>query len=270
MKIVCFPKITGLVLIGFLLVFNSCEDGIPIVDVDYFDEVIYMPAALHNPYMINEVPQRRGDSPTPGTPIRYKVYNDDNRFDVLLAAYRSGVHSRGSFPVNITVRTDTIQSLIDNGTFSGLEILPADMFTIPGSVTMKNGEDLAKFELMVDLGFLRDSYPDKIYGIGIEISSPDRETNPDLATTIIIIDTRFIKPTAGFTYSVTGDIVTFNNTSKYAMEYSWNFGDGSALSNMDAPSHTYVSSGTYLVSLTAQGITGSLDEDVSTVSITIP
>lgn len=229
-----------------------------------------MPAALHNPYMINEVPQRRGQSPTPGFPIRYRVYNDDNRLDVLLAAYRAGVFSRGSFPVNITVRTDTIQALINTDEFPGMEILPSERFTIPQSVSMVNGEDLAKFELGVDLEFLRDAYPDAIYGIGIEISSPDRETNPELATTIIIIDTKFIKPTAGFTYSVDDNEVAFTNTSQNGMEYSWSFGDGSAVSDELSPSHTYAASGTYDVSLTVRGVTGSLDEDVFTVSLTIP
>jgi hypothetical protein len=270
MKIVCFPKMTGLILIGLLMVFNSCEDGMPVVDADYFDEVIYMPAALHNPYMIDDVPRRRGDSPTPGSPIRYRVYNDDNRFDVLLAAYRAGVYSKGSFPVDITVHTDTIQALIDDGAFPGMEILPTDRFTIPQSAIMNDGEDLAKFELAVDLEFLRDSYPDAIYGIAVSISSTERQTNPDLATTLIIINTRFIKPTAGFTHRVTDNEVVFTNISRYGMEYSWNFGDGSAVSDEVSPSHTYAASGTYDVSLTALGVTGSLDEDVFTVSVTIP
>ncbi|MBI4931381.1 MAG: PKD domain-containing protein [Bacteroidetes bacterium] len=56
---------------------------------------------------------------------------------------------------------------------------------------------------------------------------------------------------AGFTFSVTNNVVTFTNTSTGANmpSYSWNFGDG----NYDwqaNPIHTYMYNGTYMVCLT--------------------
>jgi len=45
--------------------------------------------------------------------------------------------------------------------------------------------------------------------------------------------------------------VSFTNTTSGAPVYSWNFGDGSPLSGVQSPSHTYANSGTYSVTLIA-------------------
>jgi PKD repeat protein len=47
--------------------------------------------------------------------------------------------------------------------------------------------------------------------------------------------------------------IHFENFSKNADEFSWNFGDGSAVSTEEDPSHTYEASGTYSVVLSATG-----------------
>ncbi len=55
---------------------------------------------------------------------------------------------------------------------------------------------------------------------------------------------------ANFTKSVSGNTVTFTNTSVNAQNYSWNFGDGNT-SNTTSPTHTYTTSGKYYITLTA-------------------
>jgi PKD repeat protein len=81
-----------------------------------------------------------------------------------------------------------------------------------------------------------------------------------------------MKPTANFTFSfdnADNKKVFFNNTSLMSEKYQWNFGDGSATSDDQSPSHVYSTLGTYTVTLTAIGITGDEDKNVKTEVITI-
>lgn len=63
---------------------------------------------------------------------------------------------------------------------------------------------------------------------------------------------------ANFTFSSTGLIANFTNTSNVVSgtitSYAWNFGDGSPVSNVMSPSHTYAAAGTYNVCLAITGI----------------
>ena len=70
-----------------------------------------------------------------------------------------------------------------------------------------------------------------------------------------------IVPTANFSFTpLSGQAplsVTFVNSSVNAATYSWNFGDGSALSTAIAPTHIFQTSGNYTVILTATNQYGS-------------
>lgn len=63
---------------------------------------------------------------------------------------------------------------------------------------------------------------------------------------------------AAFTFSSVGLTTNFTNTSTITngtiSSYSWNFGDGSPLSNAVSPSHTYANAGVYTVCLTVNGL----------------
>lgn len=72
---------------------------------------------------------------------------------------------------------------------------------------------------------------------------------------------------ASFTYEADADdfkTINFTNFSKHFTSLSWDFGDGSAASTEENPSHTYAAAGTYTVTLTATGSGGtdSKEEDV--------
>ncbi len=60
-----------------------------------------------------------------------------------------------------------------------------------------------------------------------------------------------VQPTAGFTFSADELVVTFSNSSANANAYTWDFGDGNTSTDA-SPVHTYESSGTYDVVLTAK------------------
>ncbi len=79
------------------------------------------------------------------------------------------------------------------------------------------------------------------------------------------------EPTASFTTSkttvVTGETITFTNTSKDGDSYKWSFGDG-ATSELESPTHAYASSGTYSVEMTAYSKNGK-KSNKATASITV-
>ena len=56
------------------------------------------------------------------------------------------------------------------------------------------------------------------------------------------------KPTTAFTYSVNGLAVEFSDQSLGAVDWLWNFGDGSTATNQN-PGHSFASAGTYHVRL---------------------
>lgn len=261
-----------LALFVFVMTFSACEFDTRIRDAEYPDQVIYLPAAVGGWFEINDVARRIGDPPFPGNPYRYIVDLDNRDFIVPMGVYRAGIDNVGVFSVDIVADTDTINDLIAEGD-TVITLLPSSEYTVDNSVEMVEGEELAKFELVVDLDFLLNNYPDNVYALGVSISSPDRETNPDLSTAIVVIHTRIMIPTAGFSHSpddTDPKTINFLNDSEMALGFTWDFGDGSEISDEEEPSHTYATSGTYTVTLTAIGITGDEDKSVFTTDITIP
>ncbi len=75
-------------------------------------------------------------------------------------------------------------------------------------------------------------------------------------------------PTAGFSFIASDLTVNFTDGSTddgLVVGWSWDFGDGSSLSTLQNPSHTYADNGTYTVTLTVtddDGATDSTSQDV--------
>ncbi len=77
-------------------------------------------------------------------------------------------------------------------------------------------------------------------------------------------------PTAGFSSSITDLTVTFTDASTDSdgniTSWSWNFGDTNS-SNLQSPSHTFGSGGTYTVSLTVTDNLGGMDSSSQQVTV---
>jgi hypothetical protein len=268
-------------LIGALILSVSCKNKELIRDADYPEQLIYMPAANYNNFTIDNVPKAIGYSPTPGYPEQFTVDTIARKFKVLLGVYRSGIDNVGDVPVNIAVNTDTITKLlaISGKLPAGTILLPSDKYSIPTSAVVADGTFLTKFELSIDLDYLRANYsPAKIFAIAVGVSSTARKTNPALATTIIVLNTRIMKPTAGFTSGVSPlnpKTINFTNTAVYGIKYVWDFGDGSPVmvtsnAKNETVSHTYAAAGSYTIKLTVIGVTDLTDKSVFTAVRVIP
>ncbi|MCD4795474.1 MAG: T9SS type A sorting domain-containing protein [Bacteroidales bacterium] len=73
-------------------------------------------------------------------------------------------------------------------------------------------------------------------------------------------------PVAGYSFTANNQELTFANESTNATSYSWNFGDGNSSTDVN-PVHTYASSDTYTVTLTA--INGVCADDVHSKDIAV-
>lgn len=177
----------------FFIMSNSCKYK-RIVDIPYPDQKIYLPAAIDGVFKINEKPEPRGNTPVPGFPYRYLIDSSNNLFIVPLAVYRSGIDNNGAISVNISINEDTIRELKAKGVLSkDVHILTPKEYELPTDIIVKNREEIASFDLKVDLQFLKENIG-KDYALGISIFSNSRETNPKLSTAIILIDTDILKP----------------------------------------------------------------------------
>lgn len=76
-------------------------------------------------------------------------------------------------------------------------------------------------------------------------------------------------PNSNFNTTVTGSLATFNNTSSNALIYSWNFGDGTSISDPN-PTHIYLSDGVYTVVLTSSNGCGSTTATETITILTAP
>lgn len=73
---------------------------------------------------------------------------------------------------------------------------------------------------------------------------------------------------ADFSFTIDDFVVTFENLSKDAVSYSWDFGDGNTSTDVN-PVHTYAAEGSYTVVLTATSGSGETKTATKTVSISL-
>ena len=151
------------VFIGSAILLNSCQYK-EIVDAQYPDQLIYMPAAKNGNFVINTVALPVGNT-SPGNVFRYKVDLAARKFIIPLGVYRSGINNDGFFNVDIAVNSDTITQLmaaVPARLPGGTNHLPSGKYSVVPSIEIQNGAELATFDLLVDLDFLLPMHPVKI------------------------------------------------------------------------------------------------------------
>lgn len=242
------------------------------VDVEYPEQQIYMPAAnvdADGIYLIDDVPATSLSEEVPGNPYRFKVDMKTYDFVVPLAVYRSGIEDGGTLNISLRVNNDTIQKLINVGKLEA-DILPVDRYRLEKSAELADGSTYVPFNLIVDLKYLDDNYTEtgKKFAVAIEAQCNDRQLNHNVV--IVVIDTKIMRPTVDFTFSVDQNNwkrIIFKSTAKYAYSSTWTFGEGNATSTLANPSHTYTDKGSYQVTYRAVGITGKEVVVSKTISV---
>ncbi|MDO9186755.1 MAG: PKD domain-containing protein [Bacteroidia bacterium] len=106
------------------------------------------------------------------------------------------------------------------------------------------------------------------YNVTLTVTSIDG--CPDIATGTVYV---LPAPTAAFLQSSTvicsGGSVDFTDASLSAVEWIWNFGDGSTYSGNAPPTHIYSDQGVYNVSLTVKNVLGCYDDTVIIAAVDV-
>lgn len=193
--------------LAFIIILTSCEETTYRPDDAYPDQLIYMPAAyggFHGVYKIDDITDYLGnETPVPGAPSKYVIDLENRQFIVPLAVYRSGLNNDGDVNVNVIAVVDSVSSFNASPDFTDeLSLIPSSEYVLPESVTVKDGDEIAQFNLLIDLDFLLAGNDAKKFAISVNVSSPDRESNEELATTTVVVYTEILKAMASFSVDV--------------------------------------------------------------------
>lgn len=184
------------------------------------------------------------------------TYTKGGTFTIKLTAIGEG----GS---NKSEKTITISSIFISAGF----YISGDNQTVPAKVNFFNSSynsESYKWEFG-DGGTSTEKEPSYTYTkagtftVKLTVTAKDGSTDIKTATVTVKEKEQIALPVADF--SIIGannyapSTVSFSNSSKNAVSYIWNFGDGST-STLYVPSHLYTKGGTYNVTLTAKNSEG--------------
>ncbi|MDP4289614.1 MAG: DUF1735 domain-containing protein [Bacteroidota bacterium] len=128
----------------------------------------------------------------------YAVDTVKNTIDIDLGVYRSGLETLNSFTVKVAADVDTTNSIIAGGSIANAALLPADVYSIPSSITVPDGKREATFHLTIDRAKLianYGSYYNKKLVLTVRISNPTRyELNQSLSRTVVVINAATFMP----------------------------------------------------------------------------
>lgn len=163
----------------------SCEDA---ADKEWGIAKVYMPqASMLNGGIDNNYPVPLNNNPATNN---YEIDESSNTLLIVLGVYRSGLQALKAYKVKIHIDAQRTGEIVSS-TNRGVE-LPADTYSIPEEVSVKDGERQAIFYLSVDLNKLITDYPtysNKKLCLAVSISEPSKyELNEKLSTTNVIID----------------------------------------------------------------------------------
>lgn len=241
-----------------LIIFKSCNYQ-DIVDVEYPPQKLYLPIAVDSVFKIDQVNEYFEELPLPGGNYRYIIDTINSKFIIPLAIYRSGVDNKGTVKATIQSVPEVVDDYRDVGTLPPNTIpLEQSYYEMPINVNVPDGKELGEFFLNIDLNYILGNL-NKDFGIGVRLSSKDREVNADLGTGVVFIASEIFIPEADFDFEIdkgNSFKINFKNKSSNGVEFIWDFGDGST-SKSKNPSHVFKGYGNHKIKLITIGIGGS-------------
>ena len=124
----------------------------------------------------------------------FSIDSINNKINISLGVYRSGLQKLESFSVQVAIDNDTINKLIGSNLITKTILMPLDMYTIPTSVIVPDGLRDVSFNLSLDKAKLTTFYntPSNAglsLALAVYISNPTKyELNQAISKVIIIVD----------------------------------------------------------------------------------
>ncbi|MDP4240697.1 MAG: hypothetical protein Q8904_14635 [Bacteroidota bacterium] len=185
-------NISYIIILLTIFVYISCEKSDN--QQSWGQSKIYMPqSSITNGGSSNNyaVPMNNGIS-------NYLLDTVKNTIDIDLGVYRSGLEALQSYSVKVAADVDTTNKIIAGGSIPNAVLLPADVYTLPTSVSVPDGKREAAFHLTIDRAKLianYGSYYNKKLILTVRISNPSRYViNQSLSKTIIVINAASFMP----------------------------------------------------------------------------
>ena len=107
------------------------------------------------------------------------------------------------------------------------------------------------------------------YTVSLVVYDTTKCVKKDSVVKIITVHPRPLPAFSATVSPCSNTLTLLNNSTGSSNNYSWNFGDATATSTLSNPTHTYLSSGNYTVSLYAQNSFGCKDSIKQPVSVFI-
>lgn len=184
LKIKSFIYASALIAVA---VFAGCEKNDK--DLDYGDPKIYIPQSFTGAGLNYTVPKGLDSASR-----NYIIDTKADRVNVLLGVLRSGQTNNDAYSVTITTKADTINTLISTNVLTNTVLLPENMYKLPQTVSVPDGQSGASFLLSVDKTQLKANYTGKKVALAVVASNPTKyKLNALNNKVIVIIDVNALK-----------------------------------------------------------------------------
>lgn len=173
-------KILLTVLSLFALALASCSKGDG--DLDYGLMKIYMPQAMAGGGIDNIY-----NVPSGGGTDTYNFTEEEDSYKVFLGVMRSGKEAGESFSVDVV--TDAGETAKQAEALGGIQ-MPADVYTLPSSVSVKAGSNASTFHLILNKTAL-DAHAGKKLILCVGLANPSRyelSEKGTIATIVVDVD----------------------------------------------------------------------------------
>lgn len=194
------------------------------------------------------------EGPAAGAGVQFAIYQkvqlSRDSVYVFDGAFRDLSENLRNFWIEVYIGTRPIGNGADYGNAEGKMIAKFDAWNAGSSVAGLNGT------FQIHANQIQKFTPETSgeYYFVLKMGTWDGPGYKIAIDELSLTRTR-TKPVVAFTASNAVGFPTlktkFTNNTMFANSYEWNFGDGSALSNVEHPEHSYATVGTYTVTLKA-------------------